>query len=525
MSATSRCDALRELVWTPDGARTPDEETLLQAHLAGCAECRAAVEAARRVAASLAALPTVAAPQGLRERTLAELDARRATAAAVVNGAAPASASPATAPLPSLGALRRRSLPIALRVALPLAATLALAIVWWQSRDALLASTLDAAAPTAREGEEKELLALAPAEKAAKTPEGEPTIASHFEPASEAGDAGAAKTDDVARAPATDPEATGGVPVAAERGDGRVRGVGAPPVAPPGAPPAPGAAAPPEAERVDPRSAALLAAATPADALRLVALERAANYGEAERGLDLDQELRKSTGTKDAPKGPPVEQGTGGGGGGEVRRDGGLAKGAPAKGEAGAAGGAKKHAGLDERDGEEHAAAAPTEVRYAEWTPASPHEQELLAEWSRRGAREGDLLVVDLSPEEFETTRVPQSGFIDFGDDEGRVLRPVEDPERWWKATWRAADVSKLKGELKSGDAKPGDAKSVGAPSPATGAARGKAKPAAKAPAEPKSRVDGDREKADRDDATRHDEEARAAKARRVRVVVRLIGS
>jgi len=536
MSAPSRCDPLRELVWAPDGARTPEEEALLRAHLAECADCRAAVEAARRVAASLAALPTVAAPATFRERTLAELDARRAAATAA-NGT-----STVAAPPPSLAAARRRSLPIALRVALPVAATLLLAVAWWQSREEFLAPTLDAAAPRELADDERERrLALEPqappAEAAGAKAEkelGDGETASERE-ATGSDKSGLAsevegewKSDSKESADRSDlPEDAS---VASGRGEGRVGGVGGPP----GAPPPPGAAALPEAASVDPPvdplGEKLLAAATPADALRLVATERATRYGNVlDGGLDVDAEKRKQSEAKKAPELPPL--GKGGGGGGEVRRDGEVAKGAGARGggkPAGAEksgdpkdgagpGGAKKRGSLAEADRAEQAAAPPSELRYAEWSPSSPHEIELLAEWSKRGAREGDLLVVDLAPEELEATKFAGRGLLDFADDDRRALRSVDDPAQWWKETSSTVDLAKLKSAVEP----TGGAKSEAPPAPTTGVPPGAPKPAA----EPKSRAGTEPEKSDRDDATRHDEEARAAKARRVRVIVRLTGS
>jgi len=69
------CDRLRELALLDvDDGLAADERAELDAHLAGCADCRAARDAARRVARGVRQIPVPPVPLGFSERTLQRLE-------------------------------------------------------------------------------------------------------------------------------------------------------------------------------------------------------------------------------------------------------------------------------------------------------------------------------------------------------------------------------------------------------------------------------------------------------------------
>jgi hypothetical protein len=75
------CDRMRELALLDvDDALAAAERAELDLHLAGCAECRAARDGARRVARGLARIPVPPVPLGFSERTLQRIE--RATTVA-----------------------------------------------------------------------------------------------------------------------------------------------------------------------------------------------------------------------------------------------------------------------------------------------------------------------------------------------------------------------------------------------------------------------------------------------------------
>src|SRR6185295_7885607 len=72
---TMACDRLRELALLDvDDGLAADERAELDAHLAGCADCRAARDAARQVARGVRQLPVPPVPLGFSERTLQRLE-------------------------------------------------------------------------------------------------------------------------------------------------------------------------------------------------------------------------------------------------------------------------------------------------------------------------------------------------------------------------------------------------------------------------------------------------------------------
>jgi hypothetical protein len=69
------CDRLRELALLDvDDGLAADERAELDAHLAGCADCRAARDAARQVARGVRQIPVPPVPLGFSERTLQRLE-------------------------------------------------------------------------------------------------------------------------------------------------------------------------------------------------------------------------------------------------------------------------------------------------------------------------------------------------------------------------------------------------------------------------------------------------------------------
>ena len=58
-----------------DGCNTPEEEQVLQAHLAECADCRQALEEYEKLEALLRSIPPVDVPEGLTERVMQAVEA------------------------------------------------------------------------------------------------------------------------------------------------------------------------------------------------------------------------------------------------------------------------------------------------------------------------------------------------------------------------------------------------------------------------------------------------------------------
>ena len=58
-----------------DGCNTPEEEQVLQAHLAECADCRQALEEYEKLEALLRSIPPVEVPEGLAERVMQAVEA------------------------------------------------------------------------------------------------------------------------------------------------------------------------------------------------------------------------------------------------------------------------------------------------------------------------------------------------------------------------------------------------------------------------------------------------------------------